>query len=228
VVLLGRPNVGKSSLLNALARRDAAIVTAEPGTTRDPIEVRLDLGGMAVTIVDTAGIGEAARGGIEAEGMRRARERAEAADLVLALEAPDVAALAVADLPTAIEIWRIVAKADLAAGEEDGETGSGSRERFSVSAATGAGLGALEAALAERFAGGSADAGGLGPTRARHRAELDGAVTGLRRAATGVDLPMELRAEELRSASERLARLTGEIGVEDLLDAIFAEFCIGK
>ncbi|TBW35803.1 tRNA uridine-5-carboxymethylaminomethyl(34) synthesis GTPase MnmE [Siculibacillus lacustris] len=226
VVLMGPPNVGKSSLLNALARREAAIVTAEPGTTRDPIEVHLDLAGVPVTVIDTAGLRSDGSGPIEAEGMRRARARGAAADLVLWMSAPDVAASEPGDVGTAL-LWRVDAKTDLGAVVTESGPERYDR-RFAVSVRTGAGVDALVTAMAaeaESGAGGGAD---LGPTRERHRIELAGTAAALDSAALRADLPAELRAEDLRTAADRLGRLTGAIGVDDLLDVIFGEFCIGK
>ncbi|MGE3143022.1 MAG: GTPase, partial [Hyphomonadaceae bacterium] len=215
--IVGAPNVGKSSLLNALARREAAIVSDIPGTTRDVVEVRLTLGGFPVWVADTAGLREAADT-IEAEGVRRALARAEEADLRLGLAeagAPPPAAVAAALGP---EDWRIAAKADLGGprGEAD----------FLISAKTGAGLAALEAALAARVAAalGGEEAPAL--TRARHRRLVEAALAALTRAAEA-GAP-ELAAEDLRAAADALGRITGRIDVEDLLEQIFSSFCIGK
>lgn len=216
IVLLGAPNAGKSSLLNALARRPAAIVTPEAGTTRDLIEVRLDLGGYPVTLVDTAGLREAA-GIVEAEGIRRARERAERADLVLYLVSPDDAA-EIADVP--VGAWVIATKADLGRITLPHD--------LRISTVTGAGLDDLEARLGAHVreaVGGIED---LVITRARHRDGLSTCVSHLKRAIVGEGLGLELRAEDLRRAADALGRLTGRIDVEDLLDVIFRDFCIGK
>ena len=213
LTVIGPPNAGKSSLVNALARRDVAIVAETAGTTRDVIEVRLDLGGYAVTIADTAGLREAADA-IEAEGVRRALARAEAADLVLLLldgtsdaAAPDVRADLVA--------WN---KADLK--HHDG---------LSLSLKTGEGLDALIAALAakvrERLETAS-EAPAL--TRKRHRHALEDAARALHGALEApVDRP-ELLAEELRLAMRALGRITGRVDIEELLDVVFKDFCIGK
>jgi len=224
VVLVGPVNAGKSSLLNALARRDVAIVSPEPGTTRDAIEVRLDVAGYPFILVDTAGLRET-DGAVEREGMRRARSRARGADLVLAVDDVTSAVVRLAvdgDAP----VLRVGAKADLIdSGEE--------RRRLSdvfdvlVSARTGDGLDALLERL-EQFAKERMEPGESSLiTRARHRAALETCRDALVRSADP-GLPLELRAEELRHASDALARLTGRIDVEDLLDVIFREFCIGK
>jgi tRNA modification GTPase len=222
VVLVGPVNAGKSTLLNALARRDVAIVSPEPGTTRDLIEVRLDVAGYPFTIVDTAGLRET-DGAVEREGMRRARARAEAADLVLALD--DVAQARTA-APSTGSVIAVGTKADLI--DSDSE-----RIRLAamfdvlVSAETGAGLDALVARLADfgRFRMESSEAAPI--TQARHRAALAACRDALG-AARDDALPLELRAEELRHATEALGRLTGRVDVEDLLDVIFRDFCIGK
>ena len=228
VVLLGAPNVGKSSLLNALACRDVAIVTEEAGTTRDIVEVHLDLGGRAVTLVDTAGLREGT-GRVEAEGIRRALARGRSADVVLWLEAPDigVAARPEEDISRG-EVWSVATKCDLVDGEGPGRRVDGETKRFVVSATTGEGLDILVTALT-RFA----DERGRGvnevlPTRERHRRHLLDTIAQLNNGIEEVGKPAELRAEDLRRAGDELGRITGEIGVEELLDVIFGEFCIGK
>lgn len=230
VVLLGRPNAGKSSLLNALARRDVAIVTEEAGTTRDLIEVHLDLGGFPVTVVDTAGL-RADAGRIEAEGMRRAVERSREADLVLWLRAPDDVDDTGDDAPQIgdVELWGLASKVDLAVGASLPLDRFGSATRsFAVSAVSGQGLADLIAALAARAEAGFGRGEGSGPGRERHRAHLEAALVQLDRAVTVAGGDAELRAEDLRRAGDEIGRITGAIGVEDLLDVIFREFCIGK
>jgi tRNA modification GTPase len=227
VVIAGAPNAGKSSLLNALAKRDAAIVSEEAGTTRDVIEVHLDLGGVPVMLIDTAGLREA-EGKVEAEGIRRALARAGDADLVLWIvdaTAPQW------DAPRGLAsrkpgeggaaVVTVLNKIDLAAGE-----GAGSVLR--VSAKTGEGIEQLVDMLAEKAAlGARAGAGAPVLTRARHRVELEVARAALERYGDRALAP-ELKAEELRIAAHHLGRLTGRIDVEEVLGAIFAEFCIGK
>jgi tRNA modification GTPase len=220
VAIIGAPNAGKSSLLNALARREAAIVSDIPGTTRDVVEVRLVLAGFPVWIADTAGLREAADA-IEAEGVRRALARAEAADLRIgALDGADPTgagrALNGVIGPGDLTVWT---KADLA------EPGPGA---LAVSTRTGQGLAQLEALLAARIA---ADLGGREApalTRARHRAGVEAALAALGRAEAAAALGVELAAEEARTAAAALGRLTGRIDVEDILGEIFASFCIGK
>ncbi|MFO1060235.1 MAG: tRNA uridine-5-carboxymethylaminomethyl(34) synthesis GTPase MnmE [Dongiaceae bacterium] len=225
IAVIGPPNAGKSSLLNALARRDAAIVAAIPGTTRDVVEVQLDLGGFPVTLADTAGLRDSADP-VEAEGVRRARARAASADLRIAvLDAgtwPDLDARTVAlvDGDTVV----VLNKTDLAGLPPVARIAG--RAVWPLSLATGDGLPALTAHLAacvaERI--GLTEAPSL--TRARHRATLAACRAALARAADAA-LP-ELAAEDLRLAVRELGRLTGRVDVEDLLDRIFAEFCIGK
>ncbi|WP_207538970.1 tRNA uridine-5-carboxymethylaminomethyl(34) synthesis GTPase MnmE [Sabulicella rubraurantiaca] len=217
IAILGAPNAGKSSLLNALAGHEAAIVSARAGTTRDVVEVRLVLGGVPVTLADTAGLREAADE-IEAEGVRRALARAERAALRLLVfaadAAPDAATLALRDEGTLL----VGSKSDLGPPAVPGT--------LPVSTATGEGLGLLRAALereAVRLAGMSEMAG---LTRPRHRAAIGEAVSWLGQLETA-PLP-ELRAEALRAALRALSRLTGRMDVEAVLDQVFGEFCIGK
>ncbi|HUG62337.1 MAG TPA: tRNA uridine-5-carboxymethylaminomethyl(34) synthesis GTPase MnmE, partial [Methylomirabilota bacterium] len=221
VAIMGPPNAGKSSLLNVLARRDAAIVTAIPGTTRDIVEVRLDLAGAAVVLADTAGLRNS-DDIVEKEGIRRARARADAADLVLWLtddDAPPPWAAGEGPLVVALRT-----KADL---HPDAPTPGIAGGAFpgSISVLTGEGIAALETALAA--AAGSA-AAGEPPliTRARHRRILEEIVRDLSEVRT--DVPAEIRAEALRRAGDGLGRLAGRIDVEDVLGAIFSSFCIGK
>jgi len=220
VALLGPPNAGKSSLLNALARREVAIVTAEPGTTRDVIEVHLDLDGLPVVVADTAGLREA-DGIVEREGIRRAVARGRAADLVLWLDPADAPAPPPADLAGELGDRLLVlrAKADLAAAVA---------AALSVSAATGEGV----AALVERIAAAARAGFGAGEpalvVRARQREAVTAALAALDRALADPQLPAELFAEELRAAGDALSRVVGRIGVEDVLDRLFSSFCIGK
>lgn len=212
IVLLGAPNAGKSSLINALAKRDVAIVSPEAGTTRDLIEVHLDLGGVAATLVDTAGLRDAA-GAVEAEGVRRARERADEADLVVFLVGPDDRDMVIPAGAVVVE-----SKADLRSDPVDG------RQR--VSAVTGEGLAVLESLLIERasvLAGAGQDAL---VTHARQRDALTECRDALLVASEEYDVV--LRAESLRLAMRALGRLTGRVGVEDILDIVFGRFCIGK
>jgi tRNA modification GTPase len=225
VVLVGPVNAGKSSLINALVRRDVAIVSSEPGTTRDTIEVRLDVEGYPFTLVDTAGLREA-EGAVEREGMRRARLRAGAADLILALY--DVTS----PIPAGerhngeTAIVRVGTKIDLIDSVEERTRLSGIFDVL-VSSETGEGFGALFNRLLAFARDRMRPAESSLITRERHRAALEQCRDALVRSGDAA-LPLELRAEELRHASDALARLTGRIDVEDLLDVIFRDFCIGK
>jgi tRNA modification GTPase len=223
VVIIGAPNAGKSSLLNALARREVAIVTDEPGTTRDLVQVALDLHGVKVIVTDTAGIREGA-GKVEAIGIERAQASARDADLVIALE--DVAVPVRVALPEGrAEMLRIGSKADLLGANYERPLPAGLDLLISVR--TGAGLDALVEAIwtrADRAVGGGDY---LLPARARHVALLNDAVRCLR-AALADGAGLELRAEELRRAGEAFGKIAGTVGVEEVLGVIFSEFCIGK
>ena len=226
VAIIGPPNAGKSSLMNALARRDVAITSAIAGTTRDVIEVALDLGGYPIVLADTAGLREAGDA-IEEEGVRRARARAAAADLrLLVLDAsapaPGLAA-ELADGDTLI----ILNKIDLGPAKDGkwaDEPGGTPPVRLSV--LTGAGMSELlvqlQQEVAMRFAPGDAPL----ITRARHRAALEECLAALRRFHQ--QPAAELAAEDLRMATQSLGRITGRVDVEDMLDVIFRELCIGK
>ena len=273
VAIAGPPNAGKSTLLNRLARREAAIVSPYAGTTRDVIEVHLDLAGWPVTLLDTAGIRDS-DDPVEIEGVRRARERAAAADLVLwVVDARDFEASGALgakndgkspELPgTAPLIWSICNKIDLldaGQGKNEPELQSNRTNEsvyipnkplknmvkdqlthrnehkitrneleFSVSAATDEGFDRLLAELARQakdFLAGSEDAL---VTRQRHRRALEEVLAALKRAQSGdVASHEDLLAEELRIAARALGRLTGRVDVEDILDVIFRDFCIGK
>jgi tRNA modification GTPase len=221
VVIAGPPNAGKSSLLNALAQRDVAIVSEEAGTTRDVIEVHLDLAGLPVIVTDTAGLREA-EGAVEAEGVRRALARAEGADLVLWLvDATDPQWDAPAGLIAANAVHiRVLNKVDLV---KSVQIAGG----VALSAKTGEGVAELVGLLAKRAEEGLAVGEPAVITRARHRAELEAAAEALSRFREERGGP-EIKAEQLRIAARHLGRLTGRIDVEEVLGAIFSEFCIGK
>ena len=223
LVIVGAPNAGKSSLLNALLGREAAIVSPIPGTTRDVVEGRLNLDGIPVQIADTAGLRRSGDA-IEQEGVRRAEGRAREADLVIAVFAadapPDEAALAVlARAPCALVV---ASKADLAPPPA---TIAG-HAALPTSTLTGAGLVALRAALVREAAALAGPSETPSLTRARHRAALEEAVAQLE-LAESAPLP-ELAAEGYRGALLALGRLTGRVGVEEILDSVFRDFCIGK
>jgi tRNA modification GTPase len=223
VVIAGPPNAGKSSLLNALARRDAAIVSEEAGTTRDVIEVRLDLEGFPVIVTDTAGIREP-QGAIEREGIRRTLAHAREADLVLWLS--DASAPAVVAPPDVAArgdkfFLPLASKIDLpGATPQDGTLG--------VSAKTGAGLAELTRRLADIAGTRLGDLSSPAITRERYRQQL---ITCMHALQEFMHLPVgehELRAEDLRLAASALGRITGRVDAEDVLGEIFARFCIGK
>jgi tRNA modification GTPase len=223
IVILGAPNAGKSSLLNAIAGRDVAIVTPEPGTTRDLIEVKLDLGGNPVTLVDTAGLREA-EGAVEREGIRRAGLRA--ADAAVVLWLVDASA-GPAERPAPPDAVKVATKIDLI--ESDAERSrvvAGFDAR--VSSTTGEGLGDLIGLLTTKVATELPPAESPLITRARHRSAIRDSLEALASARAAATAPLEIRAEDLRRASDSLARITGRIDVEDLLDVIFRDFCIGK
>ena len=223
VAIAGPPNVGKSTLMNQLARREVAIVSPHAGTTRDVIEVQLDLDGYPVTVIDTAGIRET-DDPVEQEGVRRARARAAEADLVLWLADGEGGKI---HHDGAAPVWRVRNKIDLdVAGrpmaEAVGETG------FAISARSGDGLPELMAALVgfahDYFRAGE---GGL-ISRTRQRQLLQQTAASLHRSIEVAGQGEELAAEELRLAAHSLGRLLGRVDVEDLLDVIFREFCVGK
>lgn len=215
LTVIGPPNAGKSSLVNALARRPVAIVSDIPGTTRDIVEARLDLGGYLLLVADTAGL-RAAGDVIEAEGVRRAIAHARGGMTLLLLDGSlaDPRAGLPHDLPAPdLTVWN---KADLGFA----------RGGLTISLKTGAGLDALQDALRqkveERLAG---DAPAL--TRPRHREALREAVAALDHALAG-ERPAELFAEDLRLAMRAIGRITGRVDVEEVLDFVFRDFCIGK
>jgi len=235
VAILGPPNAGKSSLLNRLAGREAAIVAASAGTTRDVIEVHLDLGGYPVILADTAGLREAGDE-IETEGVRRALARAGEADLKLAVVDAqaageiDSATKRIIDAATILVANKrdLVADAPEALRGLEAALGTAPRAAVSVSAKTGEGIAEL-LALVERVAATALmDAGGEPAliTRARHRGALEECLAALSRFEKAGEA--ELGAEDLRLAAHSLGRITGRVDVEDILDVIFREFCIGK
>lgn len=219
IALLGAPNAGKSSLLNALAARDVAIVTEEAGTTRDVLEIHLDLGGYAVTLADMAGIREAA-GRVEAIGIARARAWAEAADLRVFLVPPDAGLED--DLKALHRPGDLMcrSKADLF-GPADPADG------LRVSAVTGEGVDVLITAMTQAAAAALGSGEPALVTRLRHRVALEVAAQALAEGLAPGKLP-ELQAEDFRMAARALGRVTGRVDVEDVLDRLFGAFCIGK
>jgi len=257
IAIVGAPNVGKSSLLNAVARRDVAIVADSAGTTRDVIEVHLDLGGYPVILVDTAGLrddagegrdrsaapgadpaaepaaepGAEAIGAVEAEGMRRARLRAAHADLKLVVadvrDWPNLDRATEALLDDSAVL--VLNKRDLAPGAPVAPAASdrGGRPVFAISARDGTGLVALLDYL-RGVVTGDLGVSGAAPTltRLRHRRALEDCRESLARTLAADEVA--LAAEDLRLAARALGRITGRVDVEDLLDVLFKEFCIGK
>ena len=217
IVLIGETNAGKSALFNALVEREAAIVTAIAGTTRDVLDADLVIGGYAVTLSDTAGLRES-DDPVEAEGVRRARARADTADLRLWVRAPgdpegDAAAFA---QPDDVTVWT---KADLSPASGEG---------IAVSAVTGEGLRDLHDALAARLARDLSGADFPAVTRERHRRRVSEAAAMVQAARSHLTTAPELAGDDLRRAADALGRVTGAIGVEDILGEVFSTFCIGK
>ncbi len=220
VVIVGAPNAGKSSLLNAIARRDAAIVSEEPGTTRDLVEVVIDLAGVKVRLTDTAGIRSGA-GKVEAIGIARALDRIEQADLILLV---DDGSGVVGEFPAFDErrLIHVASKSDLHAG------GNQISDAVTVSARTGKGLEELLAAISERAVEAVGNLGDILPSRLRHKELLELALASLDDASANPFGELELKADDLRRAADSIGRMSGAVDVEDLLDVIFAQFCIGK
>lgn len=214
VAIVGRPNAGKSTLLNALAGREAALTSELAGTTRDVIEVRMHLDGLPVTILDTAGVREDAAG-VEAMGVTRGLERARQADLRVFLLSDQ---LDTAVLPPRDEDIVVVGKADLQGGAAMG-----------VSGLTGEGIDSLVTAIAEILSRRAAGAGVV--VAARQQRALEACREALDSAAAGIELAAEapeLIAEDIRRGLGALERLVGRFDVEDVLDVVFSGFCIGK
>ena len=221
VAIVGAPNAGKSSLLNAISGRDVAIVSDEPGTTRDLVEVSLDLDGLKVILTDTAGIREDA-GPVERQGIARARNAAERADLVLLLADDD--GLAERVEPELGTLVRVRSKIDLEHPRDSRETWAD----IGVSSRTGQGIREVLELIANRAKDAVGARTDLLPYRERHVVELTAAIRNLKTFLTMRDQPLEVAAEELRQAADSLGRIIGVIDVEDVLDAIFSRFCIGK
>jgi len=207
--------------MNLLARREVAIVSPHAGTTRDIIEVQLDLDGYPVTVIDTAGIRET-DDPVEREGVRRARARAAEADLVLWLADGDETEVEQSgDAP----VWFVRNKIDLGAAAGSAKS---TTSEFRISAARGDGIGDLIAALVNFAADYFGTNEGALITRERQRRLLEDTAASLERSLVAIGHGEELAAEDLRSAATSLGRLLGRVDVEDILDVIFREFCIGK
>jgi tRNA modification GTPase len=216
VVLVGPPNVGKSSLFNRLVGTQSAIVTPIPGTTRDLLRAELDIGGVPVTVIDSAGL-RSTSDPIEMEGVRRTREAAEGADVILRVSSPDVEESAPPPIDSrTLRIWN---KSDLELPAPF--------DSIAVSSSTGAGFDQLLSRLIEKL---SSERGWGEPpvaTRLRHR-DMLGRVLAELKLALVRDQPVELVAERLRACLAALEELMGKTTSEDILDLIFREFCIGK
>jgi tRNA modification GTPase len=222
VAILGAPNAGKSSLLNRLAGRDAAIVTAIPGTTRDVIEIRRILGGHVVWFADTAGVRETADG-IEAEGVRRAIQTAAEADLVIHLIDGSAPPEPPPPLPSGAEVLTVLSKLDLSIRSTGGVD-------HAISALTGGGIAELEADIEARITARAATIEVPVITRLRHRERLVSGRAALVAALIALEAGdgFELVAEDLRLSARHLSALLGRVDVEDVLGAVFSAFCIGK
>ncbi|WP_245415347.1 tRNA uridine-5-carboxymethylaminomethyl(34) synthesis GTPase MnmE [Hoeflea marina] len=219
VALVGRPNSGKSTLLNRLADREIAIVSDEAGTTRDIVEVRLDLGGYLVILQDTAGLRDTTSA-VEKEGIRRALQAVESADLVLYLVAPGMTHEgAEVHHPNLLRVRTMSDRTDGASPAE---------ADISVSALSGAGVDQLVTIISNNIKEIGSSASPLSANRQRHRDLLNVCREELSLAATAIGAAIELRSEHLRLAGAALGRMTGRVDVEDLLGVIFSEFCVGK
>ncbi|WP_242912545.1 tRNA uridine-5-carboxymethylaminomethyl(34) synthesis GTPase MnmE [Brevundimonas pishanensis] len=222
IVLLGETNAGKSSLFNALTAREAAIVTPIAGTTRDVLDADIVIGGYAVTLSDTAGLRDS-DDVVEAEGIRRARARAENADLRIWVRSPQT----VGDDPAADYIkpgdLQVLNKSDLGA-----VTPKDDIEHLSLSTVSGQGMDALHQWLATRLARDLSGADFPAVTRERHRRRLVEALEAAHQARRALDVAPEMAGDDLRRVSDALSRVTGAIGVEDVLGEVFSSFCIGK
>lgn len=214
VAILGPPNAGKSSLLNALSRRDVAIVTPEAGTTRDVLEVPLDLHGYPVLLYDTAGLREA-RSAAEIEGVRRARTTAEDADLLLWLSDAEQPEEPPPDLP-AKPLWRLSTKIDVVPPAPGSDLG--------ISVITRSGI--LD--LIERLTKTAAESLGGGNALVSRQRQKDAILRAVAALDGAAGKPDEVAADLLRAASDAIGRLSGRVDVEDVLDRLFREFCIGK
>lgn len=220
VVIAGRPNAGKSSLMNALAKRDVAIVTEIPGTTRDIIGIDLDLGGYLVHLVDTAGLRDT-EDRVEAEGVRRARLSLEDADMVLLLrDAMDTGPYE--QITVNADVVKVRTKVDLVTGLDCGD------DAIDVSSLTGDGIDSLTKRIIESLAAKTSYPGQIMVARHRQIALLTEVRDQLLACIRNDDLVTELRAEYMRQASHALGKLTGFVDTEDLLSVIFSEFCVGK
>lgn len=221
IVLIGETNAGKSSLFNALVSREAAIVTPIAGTTRDVLDAELIIGGYAVTLSDTAGLRES-DDIVEAEGIRRAQARARSADLRLWVRAPGDPDGPAAEFALDTDLV-VLTKADI-----DRAAPPAGRDAIVVSTTTGEGMGALHDWIADRLARDLSGADFPAVTRERHRLRLEEALASVEAGRRALDLAPEMAGDDLRRAADALSRVTGAIGVEDILGEVFSTFCIGK
>lgn len=223
IVLIGETNAGKSSLFNALTAREAAIVTPIAGTTRDVLDADIMIGGYAVTLSDTAGLRDS-DDVVEAEGIRRARVRAENADLRLWVRSPSETAI---DDPAALfakpDDLQVLNKADLGALAP-----VENMAHLTVSTQSGQGLTELHDWIAERLARDLSGSDFPAVTRERHRRRLVEALAAVEAGRRALDIAPEMAGDDLRRAADALSRVTGAIGVEDILGEVFSSFCIGK
>ena len=226
VAIIGTPNAGKSSLLNALAGSDVAIVSDQPGTTRDVIETRLDLNGILAMVADTAGLRATTEDAIEAAGMERAVARAASADIRVLVADPQQGAAADTLALLKQGDFLVWSKADLGISPPTSVAPEGVKT-LSLSAKSGVGVDDLVAGMAENV---SRETSGDAPalTRARHVQAVETALAALQRAQSNIAAAPELAAEDVRLAARALGSITGAVGVEDVLGEIFSSFCIGK
>ncbi|KAF0187158.1 MAG: trmE [Hyphomonadaceae bacterium] len=226
VVLLGAPNSGKSTLLNALVKRDASIVSAIAGTTRDIVEVSLILDGQLVWIADTAGLHESDND-IEREGMRRAILRAEEADLRIGLVSGESEIAATFGLLREGDIlaW---SKTDLWSPKLQGRIEKAGIAQIMIAAKSGSGLDDMQRMLSEVIGHESREFEAAPLTRERHKVAVESAIDAIDTILQNPSAPAELTCENIRMAARNLAAISGEIGVEDVLDKVFSSFCIGK
>ena len=228
VVLAGHPNAGKSSLLNWFAKRDVAIVTEEAGTTRDLLELHLDIEGYPVTMIDTAGLRDSDNV-VEREGIRRAREKSENADLLI--EVVDVASgderVALVTQATRMVLFN---KQDRIGSETIAQIRSqnDAESAYFVSVKTGEGMDVFYDSFVKQVSDAFVGAEDSLITRKRHAAYLTSCVDNVEKALIHTDSPLEIRSEFLRMAGDELGKITGRIDVEDMLGVIFSQFCVGK
>ncbi len=222
VVIVGSPNAGKSSLFNALCKVDRAIVTDIEGTTRDTLEERLDIGGIPVTLVDTAGLREAP-GLVERLGVERTMEEIKRADLIVHVIDGQQPLIDPLDVETSVSILTVASKLDLLEGPPTNAS-------LAFSSKTGEGLDVLKDRCRTELGGHFEDGSGLVLTRKRQLVAVQRSADAMNNVIQGfqAELPTELVAVDLQEALDALAELVGATSIEDVLDHLFSEFCIGK